>query len=88
MGKLVSTYFVNYTKTSLSKNEFMDYDVITDDKPLPMDQNIKKTRFKRHYKFSECEASNSKVEYLCVSGFKNTDDLNFRDQNQSEHLLR
>ena len=56
------TYFVNYTKTSQSKNKFMDDDAVTDEMPTPKDQNMKKMRFKRHYQFSECEIADSKVD--------------------------
>ena len=57
----IPTYFVNYTKTSLSKNEFMDDDTVTTVDHHLQDQRSKRTRFKRHWLEMECPSEKNIV---------------------------
>ena len=53
----IPTFFVNYKKTSLPKDEFMEDDVVTTVDHHLEDTNNNRTRFKRHMPFSECPST-------------------------------
>ena len=60
----IPTYFVNYTKTSLSKNEFMDDDTVTTVDHHLKDQSNKETRFKRQDVYFTCSATETIVNHI------------------------